>query len=303
MKRSRRSTFIIATSVLAFLFLVQSAWAWGPATHIQLASRILENLGLLPEAVAVLLARYARAYLYGNIAADIVFAKRLSRVRQFCHHWSTAFEVLKNTKDDDSKAFAYGYLSHLAADTVAHGKYVPRQITLTGATVNFGHLYWELRADKQANEHAWKTFSQVMKADHTKHHHLMAQHLRGTFLPYEVNRILFERLNAAVLRPAHRRTVAILDRYSRYELPDELLQRYHAECVDRTLSLLRDGAKSPLLHEDPNGTAALMQTKILRKGFKQMKRRGLRVGRYLNEIAESLSPRPTTGHLITPESE
>ena len=95
--------------------MADQALAWGPATHIGLASTMWEYLSVLPAAVAAVLARHRIAYLYGSIAADIVFAKRLSRVKQFCHHWSTAFRMLDSAADGRAKAFAYGYLSHLAA--------------------------------------------------------------------------------------------------------------------------------------------------------------------------------------------
>ena len=126
---------------------VDTVLAWGPGTHIALSGSILERLHLLPAAIGALLARHGIAYLYGSIAADMVFAKRLSRVKQFCHHWSTGFGLLDAARTDRDRSFAYGYLSHLAADTVAHGKFVPRQIVVSNYAVGLGHLYWELRAD------------------------------------------------------------------------------------------------------------------------------------------------------------
>ena len=80
---------------MVFLVLpAAEALAWGPATHVKLASDLLDLSHLLPAAVAGLLARCRRDYIFGNIAADVVLAKRLSRVRQFCHHWATGFAIL-----------------------------------------------------------------------------------------------------------------------------------------------------------------------------------------------------------------
>ncbi len=76
------------------------AWAWGPATHVKVASDVLANLALLPAAVATLLARHGRDFLYGTIAADFVFAKKLSRVRQFCHHWATGYALLEDAETE-----------------------------------------------------------------------------------------------------------------------------------------------------------------------------------------------------------
>ncbi|MGB2985741.1 MAG: zinc dependent phospholipase C family protein, partial [Phycisphaerae bacterium] len=141
----RLTFWTIIVALVCLLGQANEAFAWGPATHMGLAASALEHLLLVPAAVAAVLARHRIAFFYGNIATDIVFAKRLSRVKQFCHHWSTGFRLLDTAEDDRAKAFAYGYLSHLAADTVAHGKYVPRQIVVSQCSVNFGHFYWELR--------------------------------------------------------------------------------------------------------------------------------------------------------------
>ena len=51
------------------------AYAWGPATHIHLAHEMLGHLALLPATVAGILSRFAADFVFGNIAADVVFAK------------------------------------------------------------------------------------------------------------------------------------------------------------------------------------------------------------------------------------
>src|SRR5262249_3888439 len=80
--------------VLIFIALPTAhAFAWGPATHVKPASDVLENAGLLPVAIGAILKKCRRDYIFGNIAADVVLAKRLSRVKQFCHHWATGFAI------------------------------------------------------------------------------------------------------------------------------------------------------------------------------------------------------------------
>lgn len=278
--------------LLAVLFLgglAEPVFAWGPATHIALGNAILSQLAMLPAAVAAILAKNATAYLYGNIAADIVFAKRMSRVKQFCHHWSTALRVLNTAPDDRGKAFAYGYLSHLAADTVAHGKYIPRQIMMSDCSVNFGHFYWELRADAAQPAPVWGLVEDVMAEDHDHHHVELSGHLTETLLSYEVNRVLFERMNGLALRPTFRRTIDTFGRFSRHDLPPALLSGYHRECVDRMLCVLSSGAQSPLLREDPNGTSALTNVKFQRRLAR--KHRAGHVHDRRRELANCWTPR------------
>ena len=266
------------------------ALAWGPATHIELAGSILERLAVLPAAIAAILGRNGIAYVYGNIAADIVFAKRWSRVKQFCHHWSTGFELLESAEDDRAKAFAYGYLSHLAADTVAHGKFVPRQIAACDSSVNFGHFYWELRADATQSESTWAMLEKIIADDHSDHHTIMQRHITDTLLPFEFNRRLFDRMNAVTVRRGFRKTMHMWGRLSRWDLSPEMMAGYRSESLDRIQSILTDGPRSALLREDPNGTSALMQLSVRRREVRRMNRIAMPVGR--TKVNASVGRRP-----------
>jgi len=272
------------------LFDADAAWAWGPATHVKLAGDLLSLLPLVPSAISVLLSRYAIDFVFGNVAADVVFAKRLSRVKQFCHHWSTGFALLRSAADDRSRAFAYGYLSHLAADTVAHGKYVPRQVTAANSTMAFGHLYWELRADHALEPGAWRQLRRVVAADHSPHHALMATELKQTFLPFAMNRQLFDRINDLAARRGTKRTMAVIERCSRFELSPALLSGYHNECIDRMLCLFTHQERSPLLREDPNGTAALAYTRATRRQLRLLAAQGYSLDQRVIELVESHAP-------------
>jgi len=286
----RRSGWILLLAATALLIFADGAFAWGSATHIDIASQVLNQLGFIPAAIAVVLAKHTDAYLYGSVAADVVFAKRMSRVKQFCHHWSTGFKVLERAETPEGKAFAYGYLSHLAADTVAHGKYVPRQIAVTGSSMTFGHFYWEVRADGLEDSDTWKRLRTLLRQTHDPHHDLLAEQLRGTFLPYIINRRLFEGMNRTVSHPLPRLALDALADYSRHELSPRLVRSYIEESVDRTISLLQKGDASLLLREDPNGTAALMQTHVLRRDVKRRQRRGQESDQLVREQAAGFVP-------------
>ncbi|RME38958.1 MAG: hypothetical protein D6788_06380, partial [Planctomycetota bacterium] len=230
------------------------------------------------------------AYLFGNIAADIVFAKRLSRIKQCCHHWSTAFSLLQRAESDRDRAFAYGYLSHLAADTVAHGKYVPRQLVLTHMPVNVGHFFWELRADAMEPASRRRLLEHILEHGDETHHAQLARQLRGTLLPYDVNRALFHSVQSLTVRKTFTRGLGLWHECSRWYLSPELLAGYRSECLDRIASILRDGVKSPLMREDPNGTSALMQVAVHRREVRRLRRRGVPVHHRLRETSRGWAP-------------
>lgn len=283
---------IIAGIVLLILAGPSRAYGWGPATHVKLATDVLENLHLLAAATAAILGRYGKDYLFGNIAADVVTAKRLSRIRQVCHHWATGFSILDEAQTDQGRAFALGYLSHLAADTVAHGKFLPRQMTLTRTTMSFGHIYWELRADATIGTHYWHRLRAVLGDVNEEHERTLSVRLTDTFLPFAMNWRLFHRMNRFVSRRLLRRAMDGWHRLSRWQLSDQLMREYRAECVGRMIDVLQNGRQSRVCHEDPNGNAALAYTRVQRRQLRQMARSGLIVPHILYEVAAVHAPAP-----------
>lgn len=283
---------------VVLLLIPDTAFAWGPAVHIGLGATLLDHLVLVPSAIGALLTRYSLDYLYGNIAADIVFAKRLSKVKQFCHHWSTAFGLLEKADNDRAKAFAYGYLSHLAADTVAHGKFVPRQVALSHTSVNVGHFFWELRADAMEPTTSRKQLEAILKNRYDCHHATLAEHMDGTFLAYDLNRMLFHHINALSVRHSIRRGLGIWNERSRWHLSQKLIAGYRSECLDRMQAILTDGSQSALVREDPNGTSALMQVSVQRRENRRRKRRGLAVQARIMEHSRGFAPDPSS-RLVT----
>ncbi len=288
--RSRWTISIMTVGAALLVFGVSDAWAWGPATHTHLAADVLKQLALLPAGIAAILARHAGSYIFGSIAADVVFAKRMSRIKQFCHHWSTGFRFVEHAETDADRAFAWGYLSHLAADTVAHNKYVPRQLTVTRSTLNFGHVYWEMRADAMLPNVTWKTMEDTLAADHEHHHQLLATELTATLLPYHFNRRLFDRINRTVARRYWQTCMNVWHRCSRWDLCHLMLAQYHQESIERIMSLLKQGQQSPVLREDPNGAAALHEARLRRREYRQLKFRGLPTARRAYEAAAGLAP-------------
>lgn len=278
------------------LFDTPEALAWGPATHVQLGAEILNRLLLLPASVAAIVARHGIDYLYGNVAADVVFAKRWSKIKQFCHHWTTGFSLFDLADDDRSRAFAYGYLSHLAADTVAHGKFIPRQLAVTRVTMNFGHVYWEMRADSLIDPAIWSRLDGLARWDWDRHHELMARLLTRTVLPYEVNLRLFSQINRLITRRHWRRSVEAWDRYSRWPLSSSLVAQYRAESLDRIVSVLSKGHRSAVVREDPSGTSTLTDVRLNRRRVRRHRRYGLPLDHLVLEAAASYAPAESSGN-------
>ncbi len=285
------SRTVFCLSALLVLILCTDALAWGPATHVKLASDVLlQHLWMLPTAVAAIIARHRRYFVYGNVATDTVFAKKMSKVKQVCHRWSTGFSLLEHAESDAGRAFAYGYLSHLAADTVAHNKYLPRQIAVSRSTVSFGHLYWEIRADARVERPYWNQLRRSLCGKYPEPEMLLQSNLQRTLLSYKTNRLLFKRMNLLASENSWRRSVEFWERLSRHALDGEIVCSYHAESLGRIIDLLKKGPESTVVHEDPNGNSALAYARAQRRQLRQMTRAGIPCTQVIQEATCGHAP-------------
>jgi hypothetical protein len=149
-----------------------------------------------------------------------------------------------------------------------------------------------MRADVTVDPAVRERVRQVTAGNHADHHFVLAGLLTRTLLPFDANQHLFNGINRLWQRKTWRRTMAVCDRYSRYPLEADLLARYQSECLDRTMCLLTSLRRSPLLLEDPNGTAALAYVRAHRREIRRLKRRGLPGRRRISETAASHAPTP-----------
>lgn len=288
--QTNQRLFIIALALLLVTMCTASASAWGGATHIQLAHDVLSQAGLLPAAVATALLRYRRAFMYGNVAADMVLAKKLSRVKQVCHQWQTGFSILNRAGGEQEQAFAYGYLAHLAADTVAHNKYLPHQFALSRTTHNFGHLYWELRADSHIEPVAWAALRATLRGDYPGPIALLRQHLNNTLLSFGTNRHVFNQMNMLSSMRGWRASVSLWSRVSRWPLASDTLARFRAESLGRIMDVLTRQTQSSVLKDDPNGNRALQLARAQRRHISRMRRTGLPTEDWARRVASVHAP-------------
>ncbi|MFW5486911.1 MAG: zinc dependent phospholipase C family protein [Desulfovibrio sp.] len=138
----------IAALVFVFLALPEPALAWGPGMHMVTANFILDNLSLLAPGLASLLTENREAFLYGSLSADIFIGKGSRPKRRHSHNWSTGLALLNCSEQPRLRAYALGYMAHLAADVAAHNYYVPNvlyRVKLRGRTT---HVYAEMQADR-----------------------------------------------------------------------------------------------------------------------------------------------------------
>ena len=265
----KRAATLVALLMLGLIVAPDAAHAWTPGTHIYLGESVLANLRLLPSAVAALLQAFPYDFLYGTIAPDTSIAKKYVPPGRHSHFWTVGRETYDLAKTDALRAFGLGYLAHLAADTIAHNYFVPRQLLLTPTTKSMGHTYWEARVETQLGSHWVRKAREILQLDQRAANRHLEQIISPTIFSVRTNRRIFH----GMVRLSHSRSFqramqAASDR-SRWLLNESDVERHLQAAYDATVEMLaaseRDLAEARAIALDPNGAQALRAAKRLRR--------------------------------------
>ena len=224
----------ILTFVLAFTLVPSLSFAWGPMTHMYLGNEIFAYAPLIPAGIISLLRKYRQDYLYGNLMADSILGKQYLPNDKSSHSWDVGLRLLDQAEAWPEKAFAYGYLSHLAADTVAHG-------ILTEDTKNVEHAWLEMKADGMINKTYWLQSVSFSKS---------VQRRNDLFLEKTLDRYLFSfKTNKRIYKSMV--FLSLLNHGGKRGLDRELIVHLHDESISRILDLLQNGTDAPVLDISP----------------------------------------------------
>ncbi len=255
----------VVAAVCVIALFPTAAWAWTPGTHVFLGEAVLRHLHFLPGGLAELLAAYPADFLYGSIAADTSIAKKYAAVGRHCHSWTVGREIHDEAPDGALRAFAMGYLAHLAADVVAHNFYVPRQLAVTSSTAAVGHSYWESRVDVHIGETWPRRAREVLLMDHGRADQLLDRILAPTIFGTATNRRIFRGMVHVTDSDSWQRIFKLISEKSRWDLTDAELGRYLSRSFDYIVDLLSRWDASEPYPFDPSGDEPLRNAKRLRR--------------------------------------
>jgi hypothetical protein len=279
-KRPNALGVALLAAALLLLVLSEPAYAWTPGTHVFLGDALLRSLWLLPETLRALLSSFPYDFLYGSIAADTSIAKKYAAAGRHSHSWPVGFEVLERARDERLRAFAYGYLAHLAADTIAHNYFVPYQLATTASTAALGHSYWESRAEMYLGDAASRRARQIIMLDHSRSDAHLDAILSPTIFSIPTSRRIFRGMVRAADLESWQRVFQALAERSRWELAEEMVVAHMERSFDYVVDVLVRGEESQPLRLDPAGTAQL-------QGAKRLRRTALRQGGITAALVEA----------------
>lgn len=279
---------IVYLLLLFLLLLLFAILAWGPGSHLEFAHRVYRTRHrTLPSEMATLLREEQAAYYYGNIAADIINFKGWGGHYNHCHRWTIVSAMQKHASTPAEEAFAFGYLSHLAADTIAHNHFVPYHLARYARSKGLGHLYWEMRADRFVPMTRWGVITSL-KSDRSldRLDELVNRAVPRKALPMQANKLLFNHVLLISERDRWRKAVDKLHGFSMAPLDESFLERFRRAAVGRVRLALQPKGLELLLHIDTNGKAAQHAAWKLRK---RVLRRFASSAQRRQEAAESAS--------------
>jgi len=262
---TRRILRLTAFVVLVLAITPAVAHAWTPGTHVFLGEAVMRSLSLLPFAVSELLREFPYDFLYGSIAADTSIAKKYAPVGRHCHSWTVGMEIFDSAKDDPLRAFGLGYLSHLAADSVAHNYFVPKQLAVTSSTSALGHSYWESRFETHLGTDCARRARELILIDHARSDGLLDRVLSPTIFSTPTNRRIFRGMVIVADNESWQRIFQLMTENSRWDLADSDVGEYLARSYDFIVDLLRRMDRGEAFQFDPSGDEALRMAKQVRR--------------------------------------
>lgn len=238
-------TIFFVLFFLGVMFIPSSVFAWGPLSHIYFGSEIMAFSPLIPAGIYSIIRKYKQDFLYGNLMADIIIGKKYMPRERNSHSWKVGLSLLESSSSKQQKAFSYGYLSHLAADTVAHR-------ILTQHKRNIGHTFYEMKADSIVDKSYWFQALAIDKRVQRRNDVFLEQSLDRFLFSFKTNKRIFKGVFILSLFNNGKMSDFIDNNIYTRNVPDRRqIETLHEKSIDRILDVLNKGEKSKVLKESP----------------------------------------------------
>lgn len=278
---------VAACSVIAFILLwAEPAHAWGPVTHIALGVQVLATVITPDHPLQASLLSQPEVFLYGSLAPDIVQGRRLqSRLRRHSHNWGTGTGLLRVARGAEERAFALGYLAHLAADVVAHNFFLPIRFIGNFSSAVASHLYTEARFDSFHDRGHRELLVKLMNANFKPLHKMLDRAIDSPLVSFATHRAVFEG-GLKRIREFHRVIEALggPDESERADVP--LFCDASCGAIE---SALDDPAGAPVCRFDPMGAQAIRSAIELRGDLRRLTRISATARKTAREMAARMS--------------
>ncbi len=219
---------------IGFLLIPSLSFAWGPMTHMYLGSEIYSYAPLIPAGIMALLRKYRQDFLYGNLMADMILGKKYLPDDKSSHNWDVGLKLMEQAKRGPEKAFVYGYLSHLAADTVAHE-------ALTDDKWDVGHAWIEMKADSLIHKAYWLESVTINRAVQRRNDRFLESSLDRFIFSFNTNKRIYKGMVF----------LSVFNKQRKRGVDKEYISNLHDESIASVLDLLQNGKDASVLSKSP----------------------------------------------------
>ena len=182
-----------------------------------------------------------------------------------CHNWSIGKLILEEAQTDMERAAACGYLSHLAADCVAHNYFVPLKMIESYRHRSLSHLYWEIRYDLHVPDRCWKEIKKVIHHDYTPFDHLLERVLKKTLFTFRINKRIFNSILILQKMKQLRFGLRTYAKISRWDFSEREHKKYRDLVLETVNNFLQHPDKAKCLDADPSGMRKLVYAGEMRR--------------------------------------
>lgn len=263
------------TLFFAFLFIFcfpLDALAWGPGVHMAIGNHVLTHVHVLGPVMATLLSAHSRRFLYGCLAADIFIGKGSVFTPTHSHNWDTGRALLRQADSPQMTAYAYGYLSHLAADVIAHNYLVPNMLGFSAGRGKVAHTYIEMLADLRVKG-ARSQASGIFQEQYVHEDCALVATMQQKQFPFTIKKKLFYQGLRLVEKSSCQQSLRVLKKIVPRTDQDELMDEAIGLARELVMDFLCDPCHSPILECDPIGSANLLQIRHFRRSQRRYYKR------------------------------
>lgn len=189
MRKSRQ----LLLAAVPLLFHAGDALAWGLYTHVYFAQLLVWAVPLLDPELRRAAMRFPRLVMAGACLPDLALVGPRIGTRAFDqnHRWDTAHALIDAAIDDETRALAVGYTSHLLVDVIAHNHFVPAHEKLWLDVPLLTHVAVEWAMDAHLSKHLFATPGELLESEAAVMADFVGQHTGcGAALTGEALRLL-----------------------------------------------------------------------------------------------------------------
>lgn len=288
--------------IFFIVFFPKDAFAWGPGTHLDVALSVLKSAAYAASPILPMLKKYRDEFIYGMVSADLLVGKKYAGALHHCHNWDNAWQILDRCKTERLQACAYGYLTHLASDIVAHNYYVPYMTIKSYAYKMRQHTYWELRFDVTVSDDAWAQIKTVIKADFDKFDTILEKTLFRPMFSFKTNKRIFNTILLLQNFRQTRKTVKFHADHAEWPLVMSEVRHYKYLMMKQVKDFLINLGDAKCLEGDPSGWIRLAFADEIRQRLRYLSLKKMisdkEIDFYIENIQKELKK-----HILNPNAQ